>query len=63
MSETATGAVGEYRHFACLYCGYVHDEEAGCPEHGIAPGTRWEDIPDDWSCPMCSAEKTDFEQV
>jgi rubredoxin len=56
-------APAEYRHYACMYCGHIHDEEAGSPENGIAPGTRWEDIPDNWSCPMCSAEKPDFELV
>ena len=53
----------EYRHYACMYCAYIHDEEAGSPENGIPAGTRWEDIPEDWCCPMCSAEKPDFELV
>jgi rubredoxin-NAD+ reductase len=48
---------------ACMYCGYVYDEAAGCPEAGVAPGTRWEDLGDDWCCPMCSADKADFQQV
>ena len=49
--------------WSCLYCGYVYDPEAGCPESGVAPGTAWEDMPDDWCCPMCSAEKSDFEKT
>ena len=34
-------------------CGYVYDPEKGDPEHGIAPGTKWEDVPEDWLCPIC----------
>ena len=60
MSEPNDGA---YKQYACLYCGYIYDEEAGAPDHDIPPGTRWEDIPEDWCCPMCSAEKPDFELV
>jgi rubredoxin len=47
----------------CLVCGYEYDEAQGWPEDGIAPGTRWEDIADDWSCPDCGAAKADFEMV
>ena len=47
----------------CLVCGWVYDEAEGAPEEGIAPGTRWEDIPDDWLCPECAARKVDFEMV
>ncbi|MFC3173677.1 rubredoxin [Novosphingobium bradum] len=47
------------RH-ACTYCGYVYDEAAGCPEEGVPPGTPWAAVPDDWSCPMCGAEKDGF---
>jgi len=45
----------------CLLCDYVYDEEKGDPEHGIAPGTKWEDIPDDFLCPDCGASKLDFD--
>jgi rubredoxin len=47
----------------CAVCGFEYDEAEGWPEEDIAPGTRWEDIPDDWSCPDCGAEKADFEMV
>lgn len=47
----------------CPGCGYVYDEALGDPDGGIAPGTRWEDIPDDWVCPECAMTKADFEQV
>ena len=42
---------------------FEYDEEKGWPEDGIAPGTRWADIPEDWSCPDCGAAKADFEMV
>lgn len=48
--------------YVCMVCGYVYDEEKGIPEAGIAPGTKWEDLPDDWDCPLCGAEKSEFEK-
>ncbi|MCP4410710.1 MAG: rubredoxin [Gammaproteobacteria bacterium] len=47
----------------CVICGWVHDEEKGDPEEGLAPGTRWEDIPLNWTCPECGASIEDFEMV
>ena len=45
----------------CYFCGRVYDEALGDPEHGIAPGTAWADVPDDWCCPDCGVrEKIDF---
>ncbi|RZL88171.1 MAG: rubredoxin reductase [Variovorax sp.] len=44
----------------CIVCGYVYDEAKGAPEDGIAPGTRWEDVPEDWLCPDCGVGKEDF---
>ena len=59
MSEGATdSAVG--RKWQCFFCGFIYDEAQGLPDEGIAPGTRWEDIPQDWICPSCGAAKTDF---
>ncbi len=49
-----------YRQYRCITCDMVYDEALGMPEEGIAPGTRFEDIPDDWTCPECSASKHDF---
>lgn len=46
--------------YACSVCGYVYDEASGIPEAGIAPGTKWEDLPDDWVCPICGATKAEF---
>ena len=44
----------------CEYCGFIYSESEGCPEEGIEPGTRWEDIPEDWVCPECGVGKADF---
>ncbi len=48
--------------YVCTLCGYVYDPEAGDPDNGVAPGTKWEDVPDDWECPVCGASKDDFEK-
>ena len=53
----------KYRKYECVICGYIYDEELGDPEDGLAPGTRWEDIPDDWVCPECGGSKFDFELI
>ena len=50
-----------YRTWMCVVCGFVYDEALGLPEDGIAPGTRWEDIPDTWTCPDCGVSTDDFE--
>lgn len=47
----------------CLVCGFMYDEEAGLPEEGIAPGTPWEKVPNDWLCPECGVTKADFDMV
>ncbi|MCZ8116172.1 MAG: rubredoxin [Lysobacteraceae bacterium] len=47
----------------CVVCGFVYDEAEGLPSEGIAPGTRWADIPEDWQCPECGVSKADFEMV
>lgn len=46
--------------YVCSVCGYVYDEAKGIPQAGIAPGTRWEDLPSDWTCPVCGAGKQAF---
>jgi Rubredoxin len=48
--------------YTCSICGYVYDPEKGDPDSGIAPGTSFEDLPDDWVCPICGASKDDFEK-
>lgn len=47
----------------CIVCGYIYHEAEGDPEHGIAPGTAWEDVPEDWSCPECGVSKADFDMI
>jgi rubredoxin len=54
-------SAGKYRTYMCIICGWVYDEEKGAPSEGLAPGTRWEDIPADWVCPDCGASKEDFD--
>ena len=57
MSEPA------FRKYECIVCGYIYDEAEGVPDEGIPPGTRWEDIPDDWLCPDCGVGKEDFDLI
>jgi len=52
-----------YRTWMCVVCGFIYKEIDGLPEEGIAPGTRWEDVPDTWTCPDCGVTKDDFEMV
>lgn len=47
----------------CVVCGFLYSEAEGLPEEGIAPGTRWEDIPETRTCPDCGVTKADFEMV
>lgn len=49
--------------YMCVICGYVYEEAKGVPDQGIAPGTKWEDVPENWTCPDCGASKGDFEMV
>ncbi len=50
----------EFKRYICKVCGYIYDEARGDPDSGLAPGTRFEDIPDDWYCPDCNVTKADF---
>lgn len=49
------------RLWRCITCGFEYSEAEGIPAEGIAPGTAWEDVPDDWLCPDCGMGKDDFE--
>jgi len=49
------------KKYVCTLCGYIYDPEQGIPEEGIAPGTAFEDLPDDFVCPICGAGKEEFE--
>lgn len=51
------------KKYQCIVCGWIYDEALGCPEEGLPAGTRWEDIPNDWTCPDCGVSKEDFEMI
>ena len=53
----------KYSKYICALCGLIYDEELGWPSDGIEPGTRWDDVPDNWICPDCGAGKEDFEMI
>lgn len=53
----------EFKTWMCLICGFIYVEAEGLPGEGIPPGTRWEDVPMNWTCPECGARKEDFEMV
>jgi rubredoxin len=53
----------QFKSFICIVCGFVYSEEEGRPEDGIAPGTTWANVPEDWACPDCGVAKADFEAV
>ena len=55
--------VMDYKVYMCVVCGFIYEEEYGLPEEGIPVGTRWEEIPDTWMCPDCSALKDDFDML
>jgi len=66
-SENAASTIAmadiPYKVWKCVLCGFSYDEAAGMPTDGIPPGTRWADVPESWTCPDCSAAKSDFEMV
>jgi rubredoxin len=47
--------------YQCVVCGFVYDESLGMEEHGVAAGTKWADVPEDWQCPDCGVTKSDFD--
>ncbi len=51
------------QRWECQICGFIYDEAIGLPEEGIAPGTVWADIPDDWVCPECGVGKEEFDML
>jgi len=51
------------KKYKCNVCGWIYDPKVGDPEHGIKPGTPFESLPDDWVCPECGVDKTNFEPV
>ena len=51
------------KKYICDVCGYIYDEAVGEPDNGIAPGTKFEDLPEDYACPLCAVGKEDFNEV
>lgn len=51
------------KKYECTVCGFVYDEAIGNPDNGIAPGTKWEDLPEEYTCPLCGVGKEDFQEV
>ena len=51
------------KSYVCVFCGHVYDEAEGDPASGIAPGTLWQDVPDDWECSVCGNPKSAFIEV
>lgn len=64
MSENFEIRKGEciMKSYVCDLCGYVYDPAEGDEDNGIAPGTAFEDLPEDWVCPLCGAGKEDFSE-
>ncbi len=62
MNQSVDGQAA-YQKWMCVVCGYIYDEALGAPDDGIAPGTRWADVPETWTCPDCGATRDDFEMI
>ena len=63
LHTKAACTVTGFKKWQCALCSFAYDEALGLPEEGIPAGTRWEEVPDTWSCPDCSAAKSDFQMV
>lgn len=61
--QISRGGLKIMKKYLCTVCQWVYDPEVGDPDGGIAPGTAFEDIPEDWVCPLCGVGKEDFELV
>lgn len=61
--QTLNQGATSMKKYKCLMCGYIYDPKAGDPENGVAPGTAFEDLPDDWVCPDCGVGKEEFEPI
>lgn len=51
------------KKYVCVVCSYVYDPDEGDPDNDVEPGTKFDDIPDDWVCPVCGADKSQFEET
>ena len=61
--EEKKEATPEMAKYKCTVCGYIYDPELGDPDNGVAPGTPFEELPDDWVCPVCGVGKSEFEKM
>ena len=52
--------MSDYKKYQCSVCGHIYDEAEGDADNGIEPGTRWQDVPDDWYCPECGVDKSEY---
>jgi rubredoxin len=55
--------MSDFNKYECTLCGFVYDEVQGFADDGIAPGTKWQDVPDTWTCPDCDVTKLDFQKT
>ena len=55
--------MSNFKQYRCLECEHTYDEAKGDPDNGIAPGTCWDDLSDDWVCPICGAPKSFFKLI
>lgn len=60
---TPSNAEPPYKSWLCVICGLIYNESEGWPADGILPGTRWDEVPEDWVCPDCGTGKSDFEMI
>ncbi len=60
---TGRAVTAPFKTWQCANCGFIYDEAEGLPDEGLAPGTRWADVPDSFECPLCGFAKAQFEMV
>nr|WP_073166720.1 rubredoxin [Pseudomonas asturiensis] len=63
MTAYAESAAAESGVWMCLICGWIYNQQLGDPDSGVPPGTAWDDVSDDWTCPECGVSKLDFNMV
>lgn len=63
QKEEINGGFAAIEEICRTVCGYIYDEAAGDPDNGVEPGTKWEDVPEDWVCPVCGVGKDQFEEA
>jgi rubredoxin len=59
----STEKMTELQEYQCEVCGWIYNPKLGDPDNGIPPGTPFEDLPEDWTCPLCGANKTQFKAI